>query len=98
MTFDRWEYTSTFLRADIDGNGAREYAARRWPSGREFKQYSPEAMIPELDGYGRDGWELINMEPVMVGKNADVGFPSGGNFPRTAWSNVYFCVFKRSFG
>lgn len=52
-------------------------------------------MIPELNEFGQDGWELVRMEPVGgVGKNGDVSFTRGYG-TLTAWSNAYFCVFKR---
>ena len=51
-------------------------------------------MMPRLDAYGKDGWELVHMQPVVVGKNADVlAIDSGRGM--ASWTSSYFCVFKR---
>jgi hypothetical protein len=52
-------------------------------------------MVPELDSLGRDGWELVHMEPVIVGNNADVCIGSTEQTSVRPWTNTYFCVFKR---
>jgi len=89
----QWEYLTTFMYAHIDNPGAKEYIAMEWP-GKPKAKYAPEALVPELNDLGRQGWELVHMEPVgAVGKNQDVGFMAGEAMPR--WSNSYFCVFKR---
>ena len=92
----QWEYMTEFAWANIEHKGVAEYLANRWPNWKPSK-FSPEAMIPHLNEWGKEGWELIHMEPIhSVGKNADVGFSTGGGSPAvTHWSNVYFCVFKR---
>jgi hypothetical protein len=47
-------------------------------------------MIPQLNKLGKEGWELVHMEPVpRVGGKEDV------QFDQYSWSNTYFCVFKR---
>jgi hypothetical protein len=90
---EKWEYLTKFMWASIENEGAREYIQGAWPGWQPAK-YSPETMIPELNAYGNEGWELVHMEPVGgAGKNRDVGFIAGEAIPR--WSNVYFCVFKR---
>jgi hypothetical protein len=90
---EKWEYLAKFMWASIENKGAREYIQGAWPGWQPAK-YSPETMIPELNAYGNEGWELVHMEPVGgAGKNRDVGFIAGEAIPR--WSNVYFCVFKR---
>jgi hypothetical protein len=93
---EKWEYLTKFMWASIENEGAREYIQGEWPGWQPAK-YSPETMIPELNAHGDKGWELVHMEPVGgAGKNRDVGFVAGEAIPR--WSNVYFCVFKRSKG
>jgi len=90
---EKWEYLTQFVWASIENLGAREYFERTWPD-RQPAQYSPETVIPELNYYGDQGWELVHMQPVgAAGKNRDVGFVAGQGMP--IWSNVYFCVFKR---
>jgi hypothetical protein len=91
---EQWEYTSVFVHAHIDNDGAREYIKERWPQWKGIQKYSPETIIPELDNFGREGWELVNMEPVIVGGNHDIAFLSGVGAP-AQWSNIYFCAFKR---
>ena len=91
---EKWEYLTTFLRADAAAVRSSEYAKKGLldpPAAR----YAPETLIPALDDLGESGWELVHMEPVAgVGKNADVYF-TGAAYQ---WSNAYFCVFKRRKG
>jgi hypothetical protein len=50
-------------------------------------------LMPGLvDALGNEGWELVHMQPVYVGSNADVLIHS---LNERLWSNAYFCVFKR---
>lgn len=88
---EKWEYWSGFLWAHVDTPGVREYLKRRYPDWSPPRN-APQAMIPQLNEFGEEGWELVHMEPVAeVGKNYDVFF-AGQDF---RWSNTYFCVFKR---
>jgi hypothetical protein len=90
----KWEYLTTFLRADATTVRSSEYLEKGWPK-RQTAKYAPEALIPALNDFGENGWELVHMEPVAgVGKNADVYF-TGAAYQ---WSNAYFCVFKRRKG
>jgi hypothetical protein len=94
-TVEQWEYWTGFFWANIDDNGVREYTKKRWPNWNVPK-FAPQTMMPKLNDYGKEGWELIHMEPVRaVGDNQDVLFQSGGDITKKDWSNVYFCVFKR---
>ena len=89
---DKWEYWTTFLYANAERQ--QDFLRQHWPSGKPPK-YAPEAMIPDLDELGEQGWELVHMEPVGgVGDKGDVSFTRGYG-TMTAWSNAYFCVFKR---
>ncbi len=89
---EKWEYYTTFLYADASRN--QDFLEHRWP-GWETPKYTPEAMIPELNELGKEGWELVHMEPIGgVGSNGDVSFTRGYG-TMTAWSNAYFSVFKR---
>lgn len=89
---NKWEYQSEFLYANIENKWSKELLKVRWPSWKP-KRYSPETMIPEWNQRGDAGWELIHMEPVIIGGNADVATPGGGG--RSTYTNVYFCVSKR---
>lgn len=89
---EQWEYMTKFVYADINNEGAREYLERTFPDWRNPPKFTPQTMIPELNEYGADGWELVHMQPVAeVGSNGDVLFV--GDLRQ--WSHVYFCVFKR---
>jgi hypothetical protein len=81
-----WEYLTIFLEADADANreyverhqGARRSRQPAGPSAVEVAKFAPEALIPDLNRLGADGWELVHMEPVAVGKNDDVMIHYGG--------------------
>lgn len=92
---EEWEYFTEFMYANIENAGAEEFLQRTFPNWKNPPVYTPQTMIPHLNGMGKQGWELVHMEPVqIVGKKGDVGFGMGGS-GTTHWSNVYFCVFKR---
>lgn len=85
---EKWEYLSTFLEADASNKAIKQYIQETFDT--KAKRHSPEAMIPELNKMGTDGWELVHMEPVpRVGRKDDI------QFNRHEWTNTYFCVFKR---
>lgn len=90
----QWEYLTTFLEAEARFEEAFLQQFRDWKEG--IPAYAPEALIPRLNAYGEQGWELIHMQPVGVGGKADVLMQdnSGSRF----WSHTYFCVFKRAKG
>ncbi|MFN8373124.1 MAG: hypothetical protein U0694_09655 [Anaerolineae bacterium] len=89
---EQFEYFTTFLSAEAKTKEIKEWLKTRNPKVKNPPVFSPEAMIPELNALGADGWELVEMTPVAgVGKKGDVRFT--GEVPR--WSNTYFCVFKR---
>ncbi|MBZ0282002.1 MAG: hypothetical protein K8L97_14785 [Anaerolineae bacterium] len=88
----KWEYLTKFVTADAKSQGAKEFLKQYRPNWKNPPPYTPEAMMPELDTLGDQGWELVHMEPVArVGKKGDVFFQGAGS----EWSNTYFCVFKR---
>jgi hypothetical protein len=85
---EQWEYLSIFLEANAKSKDSKQ--AIQTTYNKKAKPYSPEAMIPDLNKLGAEGWELVHMEPVpALGKNEDV------QFDPYHWSNKYFCVFKR---
>ena len=87
----RWEYLSLYLEADAEREMAYLMETRSWKEG--VPRNTPEAMIPELNALGDQGWELVHMQPVAIGRNADVLMYENSN-TRT-WTNIWFCVFKR---
>jgi hypothetical protein len=88
-----WEYLTTFVEAEAEREMAYLMETRSWKEG--VPRNTPEAMIPQLNAFGTQGWELVHMEPVFVGRNADV-ITMGDATNR--WTSTYFCVFKRPGG
>jgi hypothetical protein len=86
---DRWEYFTTFLEAQMEQ--VDKLGVAMIPPG-DHPKFSPYALLPELNRLGDKGWELVHIEPVIVGKNHDV-MAQPNNM--TSWTNTYFCVFKR---
>ena len=88
----KWEYLTKFVEADVR-NQALDMAYSELVDGENLPRYSPLAMIPELNRLGEKGWEVVHMQPVVIGKNHDVLMEEGGGMKR--WAMNYFCVFKR---
>lgn len=88
----QWEYLTLFVKADAKREETFLNDLRDWKEG--MPRYAPEAMIPQLNSLGADGWELVHMQPVHVGTNADVLIADSGSGTRV-WAHQYFCVFKR---
>jgi hypothetical protein len=87
---EQWEYLTKFIHASAKSKEVREFLTQRWPAWKNPPQFTPEAMIPELNTLGELGWELVHMQPVdRVGKKGDIHMGDG------SWTSVYFCVFKR---
>jgi hypothetical protein len=88
----QWEYMTTFVQAEarLEEDFLRQM--RDWKEG--IPPFTPEALIPRLNAYGADGWELVHMQPVGVGNKGDVLVQDGGGGSRY-WSSAYFCAFKR---
>jgi hypothetical protein len=88
----QWEYLTVFVKADARREDVFLREMRDWKDG--IPVYTPEALIPELNALGADGWELVHMQPVVVGDKRDVLVADSGSGGRS-WANQYFCVFKR---
>lgn len=88
---EKWEYMPLFIKAEAKTKEIKEFLKSRLAGEKRFPRYMAQAMIPELNSLGAEGWEMVHMEPVAgLGSKGDVYFNGGGE-----WSNVYFCVFKR---
>ena len=84
-----WEHLVAYLVAD-----ARQQAPflqQMWP-GRQFPKYAALSLMPQLDYYGQQGWELVSIQPVDVGSNGDILIHAG---QAISYSYTYLCVFKR---
>lgn len=81
----KWEYMTTVLGAE-----------KQFSPDKKPRKYSIHSLIPQLNAYGADGWELLYIEPRFIGDNEDVlitkwaGAAGGG-----VWTHSYLCVFKR---
>ncbi|MCA9889813.1 MAG: hypothetical protein KC546_15645 [Anaerolineae bacterium] len=85
---EKWEYQTRFFEARVSSDQIKSFVESTF--NKKARRYSPEAMIPELNALGNEGWEIIHMEPVArVGGKEDVRLEDGG------WSNTYFAVLKR---
>ena len=85
--FQHWQYKTIFAYADADRvqDQLSQFTAETLP------KYAPQALIPELDALGNEGWELVHMQPVYTGAKGDVLVHGSERL----WSSAYFCVFKR---
>ena len=88
----QWEYMTTFLQAEARHEEDYLRQIRDWKDG--IPQYTPESLMPRLNAYGADGWELVHMQPVGVGNKSDVLMQD--NSSSRFWTNTYFCAFKRA--
>jgi|GEM_PF-554569 len=87
---EKWEYLTTFVEARVKGKDIRNYIKENFD--KKPRKHSPEAMIPDLNKLGAEGWELVSMEPVAdIGGKEDILIAGEGR----KWTAVYFCVFKR---
>ena len=88
---EQWEYLPTYIEANAKKKEIREYLKQNFPGLKRPQRFMVEAIMPEINAYGEEGWELVHMEPVgRVAKNGRVLIGVSWR-----WSNVYFCVFKR---
>ncbi len=87
--YEQWEYHTRFVEANATAQN--DYLSQKYP-GQKMPKFAVEAVLPELNQFGEQGWELIYMEPLNVGNHGDVGI---GNSSVTVWTHTYFCVFKR---
>ena len=79
----QWEYLTVILDAD-----------RSDIKNSKGPTYDPSALMPQLNAYGAQGWELISAHPYLFGANADVRLGFSGTM-ESRYSHAYLCVFKR---
>ncbi len=87
--YEYWEYLTEVIEADAKAQA--EYLARLAPSV-SFSKYAVQATMPRLNQLGSEGWELLQMQPVMIGTNADVLLTDVSGM---SYTHKYLCVFKR---
>jgi hypothetical protein len=88
----KWEYMSVFVKAE--SAPVMDFLQEGWDWKSGVPRNTPESMIPRMDALGEQGWELVHMQPVFVGNNADVLVLYNGT-TANGWTSTYFCVFKR---
>ncbi len=84
---EQFEYFTTYIEANM----AKVPGSAAIPAGDHAK-HSPYSLIPELNAFGAEGWELINIQPLIAGRNDDFVFPTADGIK---WGSHYFCAFKR---
>lgn len=85
---DRWEYMTLFVEAKAENT--LEHLAQLGIA--DPPRNTPLSMMPQLNALGNKGWELVHMEPVIVGTNHDVLLHAAD---RRCWTSNYFTVLKR---
>lgn len=85
---EQWEYYTVHLEARMDDPMLPSPDVPPGDHGRN----SPLSLIPRLNAFGAEGWELVAIHPLKAGHNEDVQYPTGGG---GNWGSHYFCTFKR---
>ncbi len=85
----RWEHLIVTLQANAEEQHI--YLRQTWPE-QTFPIYTHEALIPQLDAFGADGWELVTLEPVVLGSKGDIMVAA---VDHNHWTSTYLCTFKR---
>jgi len=67
----RWEYRTTVFYAKAHEPESKAYIQAVWP-GWNPPRHAPQALIPKLNDYGADGWELVQLQPVYLDDDAAV--------------------------
>lgn len=88
-SMQRWEYFATTLTSNVQ-DAPVPIRDDIPPDGHG--KYSTYALMPQLNHLGDQGWELVSIEPVSLGKNGDVVRPDAN---AARWGRDYFCCFKR---
>lgn len=85
---ETWEYFTTTLRADT--NETPVPLTDGVPRA-DHPRHSVYSLIPQLNAFGRDGWELISTELVGEEKNGKLLPAAGLGFA----TETHFVTFKR---
>lgn len=83
---ERWQYKTAVLAADISNDGAQATIGDLFP-GRQPPKHTPETLMPLLNEFGEDGWELVSLEPIVMVEDHRV--------TTSGRTNLYLAVFKR---
>ena len=66
---------------------------KRGSKARNLRGFSPERFQ-----YGQQGWELVSIQPVIVGGNGDILITDRTQGYNGRWTSTYLCTFKRPKG
>lgn len=88
----KWEYHTAIFEANIEVSPVPLHDDIPI---EHYAPHTPYSLIPQLNRLGDKGWELVSLQPVVVGKKGDVLTPSssGGR-----WATNYLGTFKRAVG
>lgn len=79
----KWEYRSLVLSAQAHDPDTKAYLQSLWP-GWQPPRHAPQALIPKLNDYGAEGWELVDIQPVYLDDDANVLIHGGPSAPDDA--------------
>ncbi len=83
----QWEYITEMVYANADDPNIRKFLRERWPEVKSWPKYSVEALIPRLNAFGKNGWELVTLQPVALGEKQDVLMTGDRSF----WTECLSC-------
>ena len=86
----QWEHHIEYIVADARDAQTKDFLATCYP-GQKVPLYAVQAILPRINALGTQGWELVHLEPVEVGRNGDIRM--GGE--TSHWTYTYLCAFKR---
>lgn len=91
----QWEYLTLLVFADAKRE--MEFLKKHFPDDGGFARHSPKSLMPWLNEYGEQGWELVSLTPVAAGENEDIQIHSSAGLQGSTkiWSAEYLAVFKR---
>ena len=84
-----WEHYLELIEADAQQQA--DFVQSFYPPG-SVPLYALQSILPRLNHLGEQGWELVQIQPVMVGKNGDVLIDGAMS---EKWTRTYLCVFKK---
>ena len=91
---DRWQYWVDVLSANATEPEARAWLNQAFPGWKPSK-YAAASIVPVLNRRGAEGWELISIQPLVVGNEGNVTQPTPDASMGHDWTSYYLCTFKR---
>jgi hypothetical protein len=88
----QWEYYVEYIEAWT--KSAEEFVRQFFPTDEHIPSRAVQSIVPRLNKLGEQGWELVHMQPVVVGKEGEIIF-WGDQYRFVVDSSVYLCAFKR---